>query len=637
VSIQATTNGKRIYVRTIPYDEWASHCLSRVPGASFRKSAKDWSFPLDMTTCRLLRKELGQELKITPELAAWAREAIAHEEDMDRIRQGSVQEDFGRVKDLTPELYEAISSRGYQITGASFLLHGGRTILGDQPGLGKTVQTLATLVQKGSRKILVVCPRTAARNVWERETARWAPVIKTYVAQGDRDTRQKVINRFEFSSKRGNGQHMLIINTEMMRMIPEVCPDGPLKKCGKATKRQVSAATRASQEEPHEHFYNVTDWPFLSEAQWDAIVIDESHNALASTSNTNSDNITQVRFGAMHIRYMLKPDGLAIPMSGTPFRSRLNKAWGTLNWLEPKKFSSYWRFAEQHFGVTEGEYSRTVSPEPLDEAAFQKTLSPHYLARTKAEVAPDLPPIFYAGSPPADRPDGLPCEWLDMEPRQARAYEEMRKNAIARIQDGEISAVGVLAELTRLRQFACSFGRMEVEQMRAALPSNKIDWLIEFLLEREGNAGKVVVASSFSQLIALAAAAIEKELRYPVLTLTGATSDRGRTDLVRRFSDPNDPARVAIINSRAGGEAITLDAADDMIFLDLPWTSDEAAQVEARIHRISRIHNVTVYRLMSKGTIDERMAGMTDEQRRILRAAQPASRHLVMETIAWTP
>jgi SNF2 family DNA or RNA helicase len=116
--------------------------------------------------------------------------------------------------------------------------------------------------------------------------------------------------------------------------------------------------------------------------------------------------------------------------------------------------------------------------------------------------------------------------------------------------------------------------------------------------------------------------------------LTAETSDRDRARLVERFADPDDPCRVVIINSQAGGESITLDVADDMIFLDLPWTADEAEQVESRIHRVSRMHNVMVWRLFSLDTVDEWIAGLTEEQRQLLQAAHPDAIKMAKEMLA---
>jgi SNF2 family DNA or RNA helicase len=123
-------------------------------------------------------------------------------------------------------------------------------------------------------------------------------------------------------------------------------------------------------------------------------------------------------------------------------------------------------------------------------------------------------------------------------------------------------------------------------------------------------------------MVELTAELLRKE-GFEVLTLTGATSDKKRADLVARFQDPNDSLQVVVINRKAGGESITLDAADDMIVIDPPWISDDDEQLYARIHRVSRVHQVTIYRLISTGTIDGWIAGLTDDQRAVLATADP--------------
>src|SRR5262249_49233551 len=155
--------------------------------------------------------------------------------------------------------------------------------------------------------------------------------------------------------------------------------------------------------------------PFLMKHRWSAIVMDESHKALATRQNTMSKNISQARYGAMILRKRLWDDGLAIALSGTPARSRLERFWGQLNWLDPEHFSSFGRFAETHLEVSQDGWGRTIGTAdengrllavPLDQGAFDRALRPYYLARTKAAVASDLPPIAYAGSPPAGNDQG---------------------------------------------------------------------------------------------------------------------------------------------------------------------------------------------------------------------------------------
>jgi SNF2 family DNA or RNA helicase len=227
-----------------------------------------------------------------------------------------------------------------------------------------------------------------------------------------------------------------------------------------------------------------------------------------------------------------------------------------------------------------------------------------------------------------------------MGDEQQAQYEQMRKEAHAEIEGGRLDAVGVLAEITRCRQFALGCARLVIDpdgrrpdSITYTRPSNKLDWIEEFLYERRWHDGKVVIASSFTEWIEFLSGQLAAE-GYPNLMLTGKTSDKARADLVRRWQrDPDDDHRVAIINTKAGGVGITLDAADDMILTDIPWKSDEEEQVTDRIHRVSRIHNVTVYRLVSRGTVDSWMAGLTEHQRQLLSRVRPDAR-LMAEAVA---
>jgi SNF2 family DNA or RNA helicase len=636
VEVTITTDGKRIMAR-IPYANGSGPKLAkRVPGAradwdktGTKDVFKGWVYPLSMDTCRSFRKVFGTDLVVLPPLVQWSREQVKAEAKLEELREEVIDSVTFELLGLqAPDLLAAMRNRPYQLAGTAFLLSAKAAILADDPGLGKTLQTLAAIIESDAKTIIVACRRSATRTVWERETMRWAPGIATFVAQGSPKERQEAFEEFsDFPTHIPGVRKMLIINIEMIRAKKiEICPE---------TKGPCAYGDRPPANHP-KHKYNAEyKWPFLFGQVWDAIILDESHNLLASTANIQSKRITQQRFGAMKLRGCLRPGGLAIALSGTPFRSKLVKGWGTLNWLRPDLFGSYWRWATQHFGVEDGRYGKIVggtdaegkpvkSPDPLDSETWDRMLRPHYLRRTKAEVVPDLPPIFYAGTP--IRPDEAdsPCYvQLDMLPEQARAYRQIADDAEVTLDGERLTATGVLAEITRMRQFANAAGRLGPNRsVLPALPSNKLEWLVDFMQEREGTGAKVVVASSFTAIVELAADVLRAE-GFEVLTLTGTTKDRDRSDLVARFQDPNDSLQVVCINRIAGGESITLDAADEMVVIDQPWISDQDDQLEPRIHRVSRIHQVTVYRLISTGTVDEWMASLTDEQRETVSKASP--------------
>jgi SNF2 family DNA or RNA helicase len=627
-----TTDGKRVLAK-VPYSNGSGPKLAkRVPGAraDWDKTVEPnvflgWSYPLSMDTCRAFRKVFGTDLEILPPLWAWAREEGKRERKLEDLREEVIDSvTFDLLVDQAPDLLAAMKNRPYQLAGTAFMLAGRDVILGDDPGLGKTLQTLAAIIESDSKEILVACRRTATRTVWERETMRWAPGIATFVAQGSPAEREQAMAEFaDFPVTIPGVRKMLIINIEMIQAKRhEVCP---------ATGGKCAYEGQRTPADHPQHKYNATyKWPFLFGRTWDAIILDESHNLLASTFNYQSKNITQSRFGAVKLRRCLREGGLAIALSGTPFRSKLVKAWGTLNWVRPDLFGSYWRWAERHFGVEEGAYGKIVgggvkSPEPLDAADWDAMLRPHYLKRTKADAAPDLPAIQYAGTPiDPDVPDSPCYVQLEMDPRQAKLYKQMVADSEVTLDGRKVTATGVLAEITRQRQFANAAARLgSGRTILPELPSNKLEWLVEFIQEREGTGAKVVIASSFTEIVELAAAVLRKECDIEVLTLTGATSDRKRSDLVARFQDPNDSLRVVVLNRDAGGESITLDAADEMVVLDQPWISDRDEQLEARIHRVSRVHQVIVYRLVSLRTIDVWMASLTEEQREVIANASP--------------
>jgi SNF2 family DNA or RNA helicase len=643
MEVRITTDGSYI-IADIPYAAGAGPRKAReVPGARpiYDKPEEPgvkgkflyWRYPLTMDTCRTFRRIFGDELLVHDNLSRWARAQIEIDNSLNDVRDGTAKFGFERLAREAPQLLEAIQARPYQSHGAGFLALSAGALLADEPGLGKTLQTLAALVESDSKTILVTCPRTATRTVWMEEAHRWAPSIGTWVAQGIRAEREAYIGAFMDHAVSIPGvRKMLIVNTEMVRARKiEVCPDGT----------DPEECYRVDEDKSHKHkFISDPDWPDLHKIKWDAVVMDESHMSLASTRNIQSKHITQVRYGAMQIRKNVSKEGLVVALSGTPFRSRLTKAWGTLNWLRPDVFTSYWNFAGTHFGVKEGTHGMVVAdgaknPEPIDPEAFRKSIMPYVLQRTKSEVATELPPKQYMGTPSIDDPNGPNYVWVDMDPRQARAYEEMKRLSEARIKGGTLKAMGLLSEITRLRQFALTYGRMNGREFEPALPSAKLYWLLEFLLQREDRPDKVVVASSFTAVIELFAKYLYKEIG-PVYQITGNTSDGERARVIRKFNDWNDPVKVCLLNSAAGGVAITLDkCCDDLVFLDLPWTSDEETQVEDRIHRVSRVHNVFIHRLVSRGTVDQWMAENGEEQRVALLSGRPDSmRDKVLEALA---
>lgn len=506
--------------------------------------------------------------------------------------------------------------RPYQRAAVSFMGDNKATLLADDPGSGKTLQTIASLVAADVQgDILVLAPSIAVQVAWPAEIARWAPGDEVLRVTGPRKKREAELAKLKHASSAPRRWVLCNIEMAKTKYHGQKLIDGKLRQ------------------RYYEHTY--PELFYLTKEQkkarlWDSIIVDESHRALITKKSKSADQ-TQTRCGMGKLK--IKPEGKRIAISGTPFRGKPENLWGTLNWLFPEKYTSFWDWVEQWFETSSGFFGGTEIAEMAPEVKkdFYRAIQPFMLRRTKSEIAPDLPPKLYAGSVPPGmdyephQHDGLVGHWIEMSTKQNKAYREMEEYATARLASGTLTANSVLAELTRLKQFATSYGDIEIVQdvdgfdvpvFRPSLPSNKFDWLVEFLdelgidgSEPDKDCRKVVVASQFTSIIDVFAAGLE-EKGIKTLKITGKIKAQDREDAVKAFQKDTG-VQVILLNTMAGGVALTLDRADDIVILDETFIPDDQTQVEDRVHRVSRMHNVTVHYVRSIGTIEEKIAKTT--------------------------
>lgn len=581
--------------------------------------------PLSLTNCRELRRLFGDRLEVSYGLGEWSFDEIDRLGAIENFSSADSDAELDpRVAAEMPLVARAVHA--YQRAGIAFVTHTKRALLADQPGLGKTLQTIGTMANAGIvGDILVAAPSAAVATTWPDELATWAPKDECIAVMGTGPKRKKLLDALGPSPT--DRRRWIIVNLEMMR-------SQWVKPKRVHRKHKVTGQMGWFEEKGWwSHSY-----PQLHEREWAAFVIDESHRCLICHSATPQSQ-TQVRAGAGMIP--VAEDGLRIALSGTPFRGKVENLWGTLNWMEPQKYHAYWTWAQQWFHVLGDPKNPRESPmeiNGLDETkakAFYDDIAPIMLRRTKREVRPELPDKLYAGTP-LPYEDGTIDEyspighWLTMSPKQAKAYEEIRDQAETVLESGVLVANGVLAELTRLKQFAICHGDLEERadgeyKFLPQLPSTKFDWLVEFLdslginkhssMEPDEDERKVVVASQFTSILNMYEAELSK-LGIETLKITGQVSQAQRKANKDRWQQPGGP-RVFLLNTAAGGVSLTLDAADDLVFLDETWIPDEQEQVEDRIHRVSRLHQVTIHYLRTLGTIEENIALTTGSRERL--------------------
>lgn len=576
-----------------------------------------WSYPLTMATCRAMRAQFGDDLKIGPALAAWARDEIGKEKALTELATASTAELF-HVPALAPALDKATSTRTYQRVAAAWGAATGSFLLADQQGLGKSIETLATIIEHAGPGPygcprpygcpsavwhLIFSPSVAVDTVWTAEVRRWLADARVEVLSltGTLRERQEALSAFQPDP--GTEHVFVVANIESARIKPE-----------------YDEATDPGHRKPKYLASNAV-LPALHGRIWDTVVVDECQRALIRTSGKP----TQTRAG---FNLISSNSERRIALSGTPMRGKPEQLWGTLNWLRPDVYTSYWKWVERYFKLASNGFSSYVLDGflPGGQERLAADLQSIMLRRTKAEVLSELPPKTYAGShlDPAD--EGSPFGvWLQPSAGQLKQTKQLAEDGVLSFGDEELFVDGHLAEYTRGRQLADAVHTLKGGVLTPTIDSPKYEWLLNWLSESDG--AKIVVASQFTSVIDVFAAGLRAE-GYKVSVLTGKTSQKERVRMVEQFQT-TDEVQVFLLNTKAGGVALTLDSADYLALIDETVIPDDQEQVEDRIHRTSRIHNVTIYYLRTLGTLDEEIswvaAARADVQQYLLDGARGVS------------
>lgn len=639
MTIKVEKEGRRIRVVT---RQPLPGFKTTIPGA-YQSVHGYWTVPLSMETCKLLREKFGRSLVVGPQLKRWAQGVRANRDYMAELASAKDAR-LEYLQHAAPRLYKAMRRRKYQRVGVRFIADNHASLIADEPGLGKTLIAMGGLLEAQiPGPYLIVAPKTASDSVWRREILRWLPEQHRPITMPE----LRYQREWKLRTTTYGPNTWVIVHPEMVQVEEWL----KCAECGKLNKYKGPQQTMLDCRHPKsgktQHVFDHS-YPKLFSVDWGAIIADESHETLIVRNGVP----TQRRRGIEMLP--LRSDGIRIAMSGTPFDSKPYQLWGTLNWLDPKQYSAKHRWIELFWrkggytGFQVGEFIKER------EALLWDSLTAVALRRTKAEVAPDLPPKTYVGTPlePTD-PQSPVGVWLPMDGRQEKAYRAMEALSFADLESGRLEALSALAELTRLKQLACCYGNLVtrqhdrkchasncrvfertgrmcrrgyhtevIDKYVPRLPSNKFDWTTQALEEwgypRNG-ISRVVIVSFFTGILEAFGKGIETHFRTrdanPLCTyITGKTPQKDRRTIIDRFNGGDGPD-VLLLNVKAGGTAITLDSADRMIFISETRIPDQQEQAEDRIHRVSNPRHCMYYYLRSLDTVDVGTALVNQEMK----------------------
>jgi len=467
-----------------------------------------------------------------------------------------------------------VEMRDYQLEGLNWLIglhaNGMNGILADEMGLGKTLQTISLLawMKQNSESValeegksqtkgssvsptsLVLVPKSTLSN-WEKEIARFCPSLRSCVLIGDREARETIIEKHlrPGMTREDRGWDVLVTTYEMANVECKV----------------------------------------LEKIPWMYIIVDEAHRL----KNENSSLATIVRgFNTAH----------RLLITGTPLQNNLHELWALLNFLLPDVFSDS--------AVFDSWFARAA--ESNDEAAkakmvgqLHRVLRPFMLRRLKCDVAKGLPP----------KKETL--LYIKMTSMQRDLY----KSILMRDLDAVLAEKGPGQDKTRLSNIimhlrkACNhpylFEGLEdrnLDPMGDHLWKNcaKMRLLDALLPKLKARGSRVLIFTQFTSLLDILEDYCNAR-QHPYCRIDGQTAYEDREANIERYNAPGSEKFIFMLSTRAGGLGINLATADVVILYDSDWNPQADLQAQDRAHRIGQTKPVSVYRLVTEGTVEEQI------------------------------
>jgi SNF2 family DNA or RNA helicase len=323
----------------------------------------------------------------------------------------------------------------------------------------------------------------------------------------------------------------------------------------------------------------------LSARRWRAVFLDEAQ----AIKNPES----QVARAAFALEGELR-----VALSGTPVENRLDELWSLMRFANPGLLGGRADF--------EARTARAVATGDSREAERLRTrIRPFVLRRLKREVAPELPPRTEA------------VLRVELDERERTVYDAVRAasraDVLAMLEAGG-SVMKALEALLRMRQAA---SHVALVPGQTASSSSKVDVLLEALSTAAADGHKALVFSQWTSFLDL----VEPHLASAGLQfcrLDGSTRDRA--GVTATFQTEDGPP-VMLVSLKAGGTGLNLTAADHVFLCDLWWNPAVEDQAADRAHRIGQQRPVTIYRLVTTGTVEERILDLQSQKRSLVDAA----------------
>jgi SNF2 family DNA or RNA helicase len=312
---------------------------------------------------------------------------------------------------------------------------------------------------------------------------------------------------------------------------------------------------------------------------FDVLFVDEAH-FLRSRDTKQSKAIKSIKAKRKYA------------LTGTPAVKGTEDVYGILEFLFPDKYKSYWQFVERYFDQRENWMGQReiVKIKGKRRAELEETIGFSSVQRKRKDVMQWLPDKVHQ------------TIYLEMEPKQRKAYDDMQKWFFAADEEGnEIDTAGVLAQTTRMRQICLDPALVDLNA-----DSTKTKFLVEYL---QNNKEPVVIMSMFTSYLKRIKPALEA-MKLKVGMIHGEMSNKEKFASAQAFQDGK--FNVLLCNIISAGTGFTLDKGEVIIFTDKAWNPSDNEQAEDRITPTTRekVHSHTIISLVCSNSFDETINNM---------------------------
>ncbi|KAJ5090568.1 DNA repair protein rhp26 [Penicillium argentinense] len=473
----------------------------------------------------------------------------------------------------------------YQKTGVQWLweLHqqsvGG--IIGDEMGLGKTIQTIAYLASLHhsdmfTKPAIVVCPATLMKQ-WVNEFHRWWPAFRVSILHssgsgmmnlGKESSREDALTSAEMDTHRSRG----------------------LTAGQKAARKIINRVTR----EGHVLVTTYSGLQSYADAlvgvEWGCAILDEGHKI------RNPD--AGITFSCKELRTPHR-----IILSGTPMQNSLVDLWSLFDFVFPLRLGTLVSFKNSfEIPIRQGGYSMATNLQIQTAAKCAETLknaiSPYLLQRFKADVAADLP---------QKTEQVIFCK---ITPIQRTAYRRFLDSddmkSIIRGRRNSLFGIDILRKICNHPDLADHKLRAREADYGQGERSGKMQVLKGLLEVWKDTGHKTLLFAQTRQMLDIIQKFLQTLGGFTYRRMDGSTPIKLRQQMVDEFNKDPD-IHVFLLTTRVGGIGVNLTGANRVIIFDPDWNPSTDMQARERAWRLGQKRDVTIFRLMTKGTIEEKI------------------------------